>query len=578
MFASVSIVAAVLAAVLLQATPQPTTQPATAPDRPRIVLAGDSTVTDHAGWGAGFARCYVERGEVINLARGGRSSRSFRDEAHWQAVLDANPDYVLIQFGHNDQPGKGPHCETDPQTTYRQFMTRYVEEARAAGATPVLVTSLARRRFNDDGSPRSDLLDYVLVVREIAQQLHVPLIELHDRSLEVYHSLGIEGVKLISPLNDDGSIDATHLNPAGSEYFGPLVADELRRVVPELQSAYRAFTPAPSTQPTTAAATAPATRRSTTQTFTPRPPRDPSLMRSQGARTLTVAADGTGDFRTVQAALEAVPDYNTDRTTIQIGPGVYHGVIVVGESKTNVSFIGSGIDRTILTYALNVRAPVPPGVPNRMNGNGVIVLGDDFHAENLTFRNTSGDHGQAMALRLQADRVTIRNCHLLGWQDTLLTHSMRSYFENCLIEGRVDFIYGAGTSFFENCEIRSKLGGYVTASSAPQTQAFGFVFRNCRLTSPDGTPTYLGRPWRPYASVIFLDCEMGGHIRPEGWHNWGRPENEVTARYAEHRSRGPGANPSARVPWSRQLDDAEAAAITPQSVLAGDDRWDPLAR
>src|SRR5439155_356694 len=173
-----------------------------------------------------------------------------------------------------------------------------------------------------------------------------------------------------------------------------------------------------------------------------------------------------------------------------------------------------------LTYALNVQDPIPATELPWANGTGVIVLGDGFRAEQVTFRNTSGDHGQAMALRLQADRAVLRDCRLLGWQDTFLAHSGRHYFRDCYIEGRVDFIYGAGTDVFDGCEIHSKHGGYVTAASTPQDHPFGFVFLRCRLTTDDDTPTYLGRPWRPYASVTFIDCEMGPHIRPEGWHNW----------------------------------------------------------
>jgi pectinesterase len=210
-----------------------------------------------------------------------------------------------------------------------------------------------------------------------------------------------------------------------------------------------------------------------------------------------------------------------------------------------------------------------------MNGNGFIVLGDGFRAKNLTFRNTSGDHGQAMALRMQADRCVIENCRLLGWQDTLLVHSKRQYFKNCYIEGRVDFIYGGSTAVFENCEIKSKKGGYVTAASTPQEVPWGYVFLNCKLTSDDSVPTYLGRPWRPYGSVTYINCEMGAHIRPEGWHNWGKPENEKTARYAEYGCTGPGAGTSARVPWVKIGTLKDAKQITTGSVLAGDDQWNP---
>ncbi|HWP40582.1 MAG TPA: pectinesterase family protein, partial [Tepidisphaeraceae bacterium] len=263
--------------------------------------------------------------------------------------------------------------------------------------------------------------------------------------------------------------------------------------------------------------------------------------------------------------------------TILLRPGVYSGPIVLPRSKQNVTFQGQGADKTILTYALNVTDPVPAGVPNKMGGNGVIVLADNFVARDLTFRNTSGDHGQAMALRLQGDRASIINCRLLGWQDTLLVHSRRQYFRNCYIEGRVDFIYGAATVVFDNCQIHSKDGGYITAASTPQEHPFGMVFLNCTL-SGEGEAAYLGRPWRPWAAVAFIGCQMGAHIRPEGWHNWGKAENEKTARYVEYANRGPGADSSRRVPWSRQLSDEEAARYTPQNVLGGADGWDPASQ
>lgn len=299
---------------------------------------------------------------------------------------------------------------------------------------------------------------------------------------------------------------------------------------------------------------------------------------AQGAKSITVAADGTGDFLTLQEAILAAPANNLDRTTIHIKPGVYYGCIVVPKSRPNLSFVGENQETTILTYALNVADPIPANVPPKMGGNGVIVLGDGFHAENLTFRNTSGDHGQAMALRLQADRAVIRNCRLLGWQDTLLVHSKRQYFENCYIEGRVDFIYGASVAVFDRCTIKSKNGGYVTAASTPENEPFGYVFLDCNLISEDGVPTYLGRPWRPFASVALIRCELGTHIRPEGWHNWGKVENEKTARYAEFGCTGPGASREKRVPWSRELAKEEAASITPESVLGGSDHWNPKGK
>jgi pectinesterase len=530
----------------------------------RIVLAGDSTVTDNAGWGgAAFKGSFSDKVEIINLSKGGRSSKSFREEGRWDEAMKAQPDYVVIQFGHNDEPGK-PGRSTDAGTEYRANMARYVDDARAAGAKPILVTPIARRQWIDGGHAiRSSLIPYVEVVRQIAAEKKVPIVDLHDRSIEVYLSLGKDGCEeFISPTKDDGAAyDGTHLNATGEAVFGPLMADALRQAVPELRG-YRASYKPPttralsSTRPTTNAAEPPA--RATTP---------------QGQRTITVAADGGGEFTRVQDAVAAAADYNADRTTIRIRPGVYYGQIVVPKSKANVTFQGDDAATTIITYALNVQDPIPAAAMRSANGNGVVVNGDDFRARHITFRNTSGDHGQAMALRLQGDRAVIENCRLLGWQDTLLVHSNRQYFRDCYIEGRVDFIYGGSTAVFERCTIHSKNGGYITAASTPEENPFGYVFLDCKLTG-EGDPAYLGRPWRPYGAVAFIRCEIGSHIRPEGWHNWGKESNEKTARYAEYKCTGPGADRSKRVAWSRELTDDEAAKYTVKNVLAGKDNWD----
>jgi pectinesterase len=234
----------------------------------------------------------------------------------------------------------------------------------------------------------------------------------------------------------------------------------------------------------------------------------------------------------------------------------------------------------------------PPGTDLGDKGTALVVRGDNFHADNVTFQNASGDHGQALAVRADGDRAVFTNCRLLGWQDTYMGNSGRQYFKDCYIEGRVDFIYGSGTDVFDHCEIHSKNGGHITAASTPQDHPFGFVFFNCNLTgSPDpwidpigknvSKPSInpladLGRPWRPYASVTYINCEMGAHIKSEGWNNWGKASNETTARYSEYNSSGPGANPQKRLPWSKQLSKEEADKITIQSVLAGSDNWNPV--
>lgn len=199
----------------------------------RIVLVGDSTVTDGSGWGVGFKKCLADDVECVNDALNGRSSKSYRDEGRWAPVLEMKPDYVLLQFGHNDQPGKGPERESPAETAYRANMTRYVEEARAAGVKPVLVTSLVRRKFNADGQIESDLSEYADVVQEVAVATSTPLVDLHARSLALARKLGPKGSEAFNP-SKDGQPDTTHLTSHGSEVIGALVAEELARVVPEL--------------------------------------------------------------------------------------------------------------------------------------------------------------------------------------------------------------------------------------------------------------------------------------------------------------------------------------------------------
>lgn len=552
------------ATLSVRAADAPASQPTTSKAKVRIALAGDSTVTDDAGWGAGFSACMANGAECTNYARGGRSSGSFIKEGAWQKVLDDKPDYVLIQFGHNDQPGHGPDRETDPHTTYKQNMTRYVDEARAAGIKPVLITSLSRRQWGPDHHIHSTLEPYAEAVKQIAAEKNVPLIDLHWRSIEVYESLREEACKIISPPKADG-YDGTHLNKYGSDLFGSLVAAELRTTVPELNRSIRGFGQNAAHPPTTASTTAPLVQWDA--------PAQPAT--SKGARQITVADDGSGDFKTVQEAIASVADNNADRTTIHIKAGRYFGQIFVPKSKQKVTFEGDDPEKCILSYALNVYDPIPADVAPRYNGDGVVVLGDNFSARNLTIRTTSGDHGQAMALRVEGDRATFDNCRILGWQDTLLVNANRQYFHDCIIEGRVDFIYGASTVVFDRCEIRSRNGGHITAASTPQDHPFGYVFLNCKLSSTDGVPADLGRPWRPYAAVTYLNCEMGAHIKPEGWNNWGKAENEKTARYCEYNTTGPGANPGKRFKWTRQLTADEAAKITIPAVLGGEDHWDP---
>ena len=291
-----------------------------------------------------------------------------------------------------------------------------------------------------------------------------------------------------------------------------------------------------------------------------------------------VDANGTGNFTNVQAAVDAVPEYNTKPFVIFIKPGVYKEHIIVPRSKRFVRFIGNNPEKTVLTFDLYAGIKGEGGREiGTFRTSSTTIEADDFTAENITFENSAGPVGQALAITIIGDRCVFRNCRFLGWQDTVLSQVGRHYFENCYIAGHCDFIFGGATAFFEDCHIHCLRNGYITAAATPQQQPYGYVFSNCKITgqSPD-VKTYLGRPWRWYASVIFMNTEMSDVVRPAGWHNWGQPDREKTSRYAEYNSIGPGANPQARVPWARQLTEKETEEITVEKVLGGLDEWNPV--
>lgn len=290
-----------------------------------------------------------------------------------------------------------------------------------------------------------------------------------------------------------------------------------------------------------------------------------------------VAQDGSGDFTTVQEAINAVPDFRkANRTTILIKKGDYKEKVIIPECKINLTLVGE--DGAKITYDDYASKPNRFGEEKSTSGSAsCYIYAPDFIAENLTFENSSGPVGQAVACFVSGDRAIFRNCRFLGCQDTLYTYGYptRQYYEDCYIEGTVDFIFGKATAVFNRCNIHSRGNGYVTAPATPKDSKYGYVFHDCKLTGADGvTNVPLSRPWRPYAQAIFINCDLGDHISPAGWNNWGKESNEKTVTYAEYNSKGPGANPSARAPYSHQLTDPTPYAIT--TVLAGDDGWNPL--
>jgi pectinesterase len=255
-------------------------------------------------------------------------------------------------------------------------------------------------------------------------------------------------------------------------------------------------------------------------------------------------------------------------------------LVYVQREKGFFKLAGEDPATTVITYNLSANLTNFDGKPlGTFHTPTATVDADDFTAENITFENSAGPVGQALALRVDGDRAAFRHCRFLGWQDTVLLNRGRQYFVNCTIAGHVDFIFGAATAWFERCHIQCLGDGYITAASTPVDRPFGFVFSHCNITGdPSETRTYLGRPWRIYAGTIFLNTEMSEVIQPEGWSDWKKPETHQTARYAEFHSTGPGANPQARVPWSRQLTVDEAKTVNLESVLGGADRWHPHGR
>ena len=301
------------------------------------------------------------------------------------------------------------------------------------------------------------------------------------------------------------------------------------------------------------------------------------LATAQEHHDITVSMDGSGDFTSVQEAINSVPDFRKKaRTTIFIKSGTYKEKIIVAPTKINLTLIGE--DGTVLTYDDYASKLNRFGDEKSTSGSAsVYIYAPDFIAENITFENSAGPVGQAVACFVAGDRAVFRNCRFLGCQDTLYTYGdpSRQYYEDCYIEGTVDFIFGKSTAVFNRCTIHSKGHGYLTAPATPEGMDYGYVFLDCNITADPGvTDVYLSRPWRPYAKAVFIRCKMDGHILPTGWDNWGRESNEATVYYAEFESTGKGANPAARVRYSHQLTDI--SRFSPEKVLAGDDNWSPF--
>lgn len=551
-----------------------------------IFMIGDSTMANKVltggnperGWGQMLPGFLSEEIVVDNHAQNGRSSKSFIDGGLWQKVIDkVRPgDYVFIQFGHNDEKPKADR-HTDPGSTFDDNLRKFVNETRAKGGKPVLFNSIIRRNFGvaadanavsaavkqDDAfyanpdAKRADaaeeavtaemkLIDthgaYLESPRNVARELNVPFVDMNKITHDLVEGLGPEASKALFmwvepntvPAIPKGREDNTHLNVHGGRVIAGLTIDAIAKAVPELAPYVRHYD-------------------------------------------YVVAKDGSGDFFTVQEAIDAVPDFRKNRTTILVRPGVYKEKIVIPETKRNISLIGQ--EGTVLTYDDFAKTLNEFGEEKGTSGSAsCYIYGPDFYAENITFDNSAGQVGQAVACFVSGDRAHFKNCRFTGNQDTLYTYGKgsRQYYENCYIEGTVDFIFGSSTAVFDGCRIHSKRDGYLTAPSTPEGTPYGYVFYDCNITADPGVgKVYLSRPWRPYAQAAFINCLMDGHITPEGWHNWGKKEAEKTVNYAEYGSRGAGANASKRASFGKQLKNTKDYEIA--KVLGGADGWNPKA-
>lgn len=287
---------------------------------------------------------------------------------------------------------------------------------------------------------------------------------------------------------------------------------------------------------------------------------------NNNSNNLIVAADGSGNYKTIQSAIDAAA-FNGDVTTvIYIRSGVYKEKLLIPRGKNNLHLLGEGAERTIIIWDdYSGKDDITTATSFTMK-----VDANDVKLEKLTIENSEGLRGQAIALFMNGDRCLITHCNIVGNQDALCAHGdlYRQYYRDCKIEGSTNFIMGSATALFERCEILCKKHSFITSASTPKEARFGYVFKDCLVKAAPGiTKVYLGRPWRDYANVVYLNCELGVHIRPEGWHNWDIPKREKTAYYAEYKNYGPGANTADRVEWSHQLTDNEAIHYNVETIL-----------
>ena len=529
-----------------------------------IHLMGDSTCADkdlkggtnpERGWGMIFRNFVDSDYKVVNYAQNGRSTKSFIDLGLWDKVESnlREGDYVFIQFGHNDAKQSDTARYAAPFGAYQDNLRLFVRTAKEKGARPVLLTPVARRWFKNGKLDRNCHTDYPAAMKQVAAEEGIPLLDITTSTLDWLESLGDEGSKPYFMIST-GKNDNTHTVASGARKVALLICDAIRQQLPD-------------------------------------------LAQHLVYQDIIVDQHGFGDYLTVQEAINAAPDYShKEITTIHINEGVYRECIRIPHSKFRLKITGDGAENTILTYNKYARAKWP-GREFEIGTSGsasIYIHASYITFEDLTIENSAGEGkeiAQAVAVFTDGDFLFFHRCRFIGNQDTLYTYGRfgkeggikRNYFLDCYIEGTTDFIFGPSIAYFENCTIHSKKNSYVTAASTLPGQQYGYVFRNCTLTAAPGIDKcYLGHPWGAYAKTVFLECTLGSHILPEGWHDWekpGKPDTKKNSYYAEYGSKGPGAaTAKQRVKWSHQLTAKQAAEYTFEKVMYQSQdgiKWNP---
>ncbi len=513
-------------------------------DGPVLYLVGDSTMADkprptnpEKGWGQLLREYALLPLRVDNHARNGRSTKSFIDEGRWIDVVDRLKvdDWVLIQFGHNDEKVNKPAVYAEARTAYRDNLLRMIEDTRSKGANPILATSVARRKWDEAGKrlvPTHG--EYPIVVREIAEQEGVPLLEMERLTTELEESKGVEGSKKLHlwfeagelQIKPEGISDNTHYSELGARKVAKLAIAEMRRL---------------------------------------------QLPIAKHFADALVARDGSGDWQSVERAIYKAPQKpeGAARWIIRVKHGEYRERAYVQRERGNIRLVGDSPETTVLVEGIHANMLGNDGKKiGTFRTPTLQIDGDGFEVHSMTIANDAGPVGQALALRVDGDRVVFRDCAFKGWQDTIFVNRGRQYFENCYIEGDVDFIFGGAVSVFERCRIHCLDDGYITAASTPAGQRFGLLFLDCQITGEPGSEIYLGRPWRAHGQTSFIRTEMSKIVRPEGWHNWTGPEREKTARYEEFGSFGPGGSQEGRVRWGKKLSVDEVVSYEANQIFS----------